>query len=137
MKEQSYIVVERFVDLNGVMRGVRHAYSESDTLIKYSKKEHSPVSSVPSDLIRLGTHNSFADYIKKPGLVGDDSEGKVIEIHDWTKRGSRWVKARRKLKCYRLFRPKFSKVKTSFFAQIRQVSNTPTPSEDVCDYTPV
>ena len=41
------------------------------------------------------------------------------------------------LKCYRLFRPKFSKVKTSFFAQIRQVSNTPTPSEGVCDYTPV
>ena len=42
-----------------------------------------------------------------------------------------------KVKCYRLFRPKFSKVKTSFFAQIPQVSNTPTPSEGVCDYTPV
>ena len=41
------------------------------------------------------------------------------------------------VKCYRLFRPKFSKVKTSFFAQIPQVSNTPTPSEGVCDYTPV
>ena len=41
------------------------------------------------------------------------------------------------LKCYRLFRPKFRKVKTSFFAQIPQVSNTLTPSEGVCDYTPV
>ena len=41
------------------------------------------------------------------------------------------------VKCYRLFRPKFSKVKTSFFAQIPQVSNTLTPSEGVCDYTPV
>ncbi len=41
------------------------------------------------------------------------------------------------LKCYRLFRPKFSKVKTSFVAQIRQVSNTLTPSAGVCDYTPV
>ncbi len=38
------------------------------------------------------------------------------------------------LKCYRLFRPKFSKVKTSFFAQIPQVSNTLTQSEGVCDY---
>ena len=28
------------------------------------------------------------------------------------------------VKCYRLFRPKFSKVKTSFFSQIPQVSNT-------------
>ena len=41
------------------------------------------------------------------------------------------------MKCYRLFRPKFSKVKTSFVAQIRQVSNTLTPSAGVCDYTPV
>ena len=57
MKEQSYIIVERFVDLNDVMRGVGHSYSESDTLIKYSKKEHSPVSSVPSGLIRLGTED--------------------------------------------------------------------------------
>ena len=28
------------------------------------------------------------------------------------------------VKCQRLFRPKFSKVKTSFFAEIRQVLNT-------------
>lgn len=93
MKEQSYIVVKRFIDLNDVMRGVGHSYSESDTLIKYSKKEDSPVSPVPSDSIRLGAHNSYGDY---PGLVGDDSEGKYKETHDWTKRGSRWGSARRK-----------------------------------------
>ena len=96
MKEQSYIVVECFVDLNDIMRGVRHSYSESDTLIKYSKKQDSPVSSVPSDSIRLGAHNSFGDYEKNPGLVGDASEGKIKEIHDWTKRGSMWERARRK-----------------------------------------
>lgn len=96
MKEQSYIVVERFVDLNGVMRGIRHLFPESDTLIKYSKKEHSPVSSVPSDSIRLGSHDSFGDYIKNPGLVGDDTEGEYKEIHDWTKRESRWGEARKK-----------------------------------------
>ena len=96
MQEQSYIVVERFVDLNGIMRGVRHSYSESDMLIKYSKKEDSPVSLIPSDSIRLGAHDSYGDYIKNPGLVGDDSEGKYKEAHDWTKRGSRWTEARRK-----------------------------------------
>ena len=96
MKEQSYIVIERFVDLNGIMRGVCHSYSESDTLIKYSKKEDSPVSPGPSDLIRLGAHDSYGDYSNDLGLVGDDSEGMYIETHDWTKRASRWAEARRK-----------------------------------------
>ncbi|MDE0638367.1 MAG: hypothetical protein OXI43_21200 [Candidatus Poribacteria bacterium] len=97
MKEQSYIVVERFVDLNDVMRGVGHSYSESDTLIKYSKKVDSPVSPVPSDFIRLGAAGSYGDYIKDPGLVGDDTEGEYTEIHDWTKRGSRWARERREV----------------------------------------
>ena len=82
------------MDLNDIMRGVCHSYSESDTLIKYSKKEHSPVSSVPSDSIRLGAYNSYGDYINDPGLVGDASEGKYTEAHDWTKRGDRWTEAR-------------------------------------------
>ena len=42
-----------------------------------------------------------------------------------------------KLKCQRLFRPEISKVKTSFFAQIRQESNILTPSADVSGYTPL
>ena len=96
MKEQSYIVVVQFVDLNGIMRGVRHSYSKSDTLIKYSKKEHSPVSLVPSDSIRLGTTTSYGDYINDMGLVGDDSEGTYTETHDWTKQESRWTEKRRK-----------------------------------------
>ena len=87
MKKQAYIIVERFVDLNDVMRGVGHSYSESDTLIKYSNKEDSPVSSVPSACIRLGAAGSYGDYVKDPGLVGDDSEGKYTEVHDSTKRG--------------------------------------------------
>ena len=41
------------------------------------------------------------------------------------------------LKCQRLLGPKFRKVKTSFFPEIRQVLNTLMPSEGVCDYTPV
>ena len=39
------------------------------------------------------------------------------------------------VKCQRLFRPQFSKVKTSFVSQIRQESDTLTPSEDVSDDT--
>ena len=41
------------------------------------------------------------------------------------------------LKCYRLFRPQFSKVKTSFLLEIREVSNTLTPSVGVFGDTPV
>ena len=41
------------------------------------------------------------------------------------------------VKCQRLFRPKFSKVKTSFAVEIREVSNTLTPSEGVFGDTPV
>ena len=41
------------------------------------------------------------------------------------------------VKCQRLFRPKISKVKTSFVAQIRQVSNTLMPNVGVSGDTPV
>ena len=37
----------------------------------------------------------------------------------------------------RLFRPNFSKVKTSFVSEIREVSDTLTPNVDVSDDTPV
>ncbi len=39
------------------------------------------------------------------------------------------------LKCQRLFRPQFSKVKTSFVFEIRQESDTLTPNVDVSDDT--
>ena len=54
-QELRYRVDVRFVDLNGIMPGIRHSYSESEEVIKYSKKKHSPISSKPSDLIQLGT----------------------------------------------------------------------------------
>ena len=41
------------------------------------------------------------------------------------------------VKCQRLLGPKFRKVKTSFFSEIRQVSNTLTPNAGVSDDTPV
>ena len=44
---------------------------------------------------------------------------------------------RKAMKCYRLFRPQFSKVKTSFLLEIREVSNTLTPSGGVFGDTPV
>ena len=87
-QDLSYRVDVRFVDLNGIMPGVRHSYSESDGLIKYSKKEHSPISSKPSDLIQLGTPNLYKDYEKDSGLVGDDLEGKYKEHLNWWKQGS-------------------------------------------------
>ena len=87
-QELSYRVDVRFVDLNGIMSGVRHSYSESDGLIKYSKKEHSPVSSKPSDLLQLGTPALYESHEKDAGLVKDDSEGKYTENLDWWERGS-------------------------------------------------
>ena len=39
------------------------------------------------------------------------------------------------VKCQRLFRPQFSKVKTSFFFEIRQVLDTLMPNVDVSDDT--
>jgi len=37
------------------------------------------------------------------------------------------------VKCQRLFKPQFSKVKTRFVVQNRQVSDTLTPSDDVSE----
>ena len=87
-QDLSYRVDVRFVDLNGIMPGVRHSYSESDRVIKYSKKEYSPVSSKPSDLIQLGTPYLYEGYEKDSGLVGDDLEGKYEEDLNQRKRGS-------------------------------------------------
>ena len=93
MKEQSYVVAEQFVDLDYIMRDVRHSYYPWNELVKYSKREHSPVSLEPSDSIRLGVHNSYGDY---GGLVGDDSEGKYEQINDWTKKQSEKAEERKR-----------------------------------------
>ena len=110
-QDLSYKVDVRFVDLNRIMPGVRHSYSESDRVIKYSKKEHSPISSKPSDLIQLGTPDLYEGYEKDSGLVGDDSEGRYTENLNWKKRGSKrmedmkkklfftWCKGQDRFKC--------------------------------------
>lgn len=85
-EESNNLVIEQYVDLNWVMRGVRHSYSNYDTLIKYSKKEHSPVSSKPSDLLYLGTPDSYGD-LNTDALVRDDSEGIFPEELDWKNQG--------------------------------------------------
>ena len=79
----------RFVDLNGIMPGIRHSYSESDGLIKYSKEKHSPVSAKRSGSLQLGTSELYAGYEKDSGLIRDDSEGKYKENLNWRKRGSK------------------------------------------------
>ena len=43
----------------------------------------------------------------------------------------------KEMKCHRLFRPQFSKFKTSFFVEIREVSDTLTLNADVSGDTPV
>ena len=86
-EESNNLVIEQYVDLNWVMRGVRHSYSDYDTLIKYSRKERSPVSSEPSDLLYLGTPDSYGD-LNTDALVRDDSEGTFPEELDWNNPGS-------------------------------------------------
>ena len=85
-KGSNNLVIEQYVDLNWVMRGVRHSYSNYNTLIKYSKKEHSPVSLKPSDLLYLGTPDSYGD-LNTDALVRDDSEGIFPEELDWKNQG--------------------------------------------------
>ena len=93
MENSSYIVVPRYVDLNGIMRRIRHSYSESDTLIKYSKEQHSPVSSTSTGTLQLGAPSLYADCERNPGLVADDSEGEIRETLNWKKKGSGGMEA--------------------------------------------
>lgn len=80
-------VWEQYIDLNSIMSGVRHSYRKSDLLIKYSKKEHSPVSSIPSNVLHLGTPYSYGD-LSMIGLVRDDLEGISDEFLNWNEPGS-------------------------------------------------
>lgn len=100
MEDTSYTIVTRFVNLNDVMRGVRHSYSESDTLIKYSEEQYSPVSSKPSDSLQLGAPSLYKSREesceKNSGLVADDSEGKIRETLNWRKDRSRGMEILKK-----------------------------------------
>lgn len=80
--------LEQYIDLNGVMPGVRHSYSQYDNLVKYSHTIHSPISSKPSNALYLGTPNSYGD-LSASGLVRDDSEGILKEKLNWKEQGSK------------------------------------------------
>ena len=86
----SYTVKVCFVDLQNIMWGIRHSYSESDTLIKYSKAKYSPVSLEPADHIRLATPSYYQnlEVEENSELIKDDLEGSYIEHLNWNRKGS-------------------------------------------------
>lgn len=100
MENSSYIVVPRYVDLNGIMRAVRHSYWESKTLIKYSEEQYSPVSSTSTGTLQLGAPSLYKGREESgketSGLVADDSEGKIRETLNWSRRGSQHMEALKK-----------------------------------------
>ena len=77
----SYTVKVCFVDLQSTMRGINHSYSDSDTLIKYSEAQYSPVSPEPADHIRLATLSYYRNLKVEANseLLRDDLEGAYIE----------------------------------------------------------
>ncbi|MYK25306.1 hypothetical protein F4054_23940 [Candidatus Poribacteria bacterium] len=86
----SYTVRVCFVDLQSVMRGINHSYSESDTLIKYSKAKYSPVSPESAKHIRLATPSYYAnlEVAEHSELIRDDLEGAYVEHDNSGNRGS-------------------------------------------------
>ena len=100
MEHSSYRVVPRYVDLNGIMRSVRHSYWESKTLIKYSEEQYSPVSSTSTGTLQLGAPSLYKSREESgketSGLVADDSEGKITELLNWKKKGSVGMEAVKK-----------------------------------------
>lgn len=88
MTDPSFGIAIFYLDLNDFIQGVRHLYSQNNTLIKYSKEEHSPISSNPSDTIQLGSMDFYGDNNNSTGLVKDTSEGQIEEIYNKNSRGS-------------------------------------------------
>lgn len=89
MEDPSFGVAVLFMDLNGIIRGVRHSYSEGKTLIKYSKEIHSPISTSPSNTIQLGTTGLYGEKLNSKGLIKDTSEGLIKENFNRNRLGSR------------------------------------------------
>ena len=100
MEEQSYIVVPRYVDLNGIMRAARHSYWQSKALIKYSEEQYSPVSPTSTGTLQLGAPSLYKSHEesgkKTSGLVADDSEGIIRDTLNWSRQGSQPMEAFKK-----------------------------------------
>lgn len=98
IKDPSYTVKVCFVDLQYIVWGNRHSYSESDTLLKYSKAKYSPISTDPSDHIRLATPSYYQnlDVEENSELIRDDLEGSYKEHLNWKKKGSHGMEAIKK-----------------------------------------
>ncbi len=92
MENFSYIVVPRYVDLNGIMLGIRHSYWQSKTLIKYSEEQYSPVSPTSTGTLQLGAPSLYKSHEESgketSGLVVDNSEGEITETLNWSRQGS-------------------------------------------------
>ena len=100
MENSSYIVVPRYVDLNGVMREARHSYWQSKTLIKYSEEQYSPVSPTSTGTLQLGAPSLYKSREEScqetSGLVADNSEGEITETLNWRSQGSEGMEALKK-----------------------------------------
>ena len=100
MENSSYIVVPRYVDLNGVMRAARHSYWQSKTLIKYSEEQYSPVSPTSTGTLQLGAPSLYKSHEESgketSGLVADNSEGEITETLNWSRQGSQPMEAFKK-----------------------------------------
>lgn len=81
--ENSVILLICSIDLSHIMWSIRdsHPYFGSETLIKYSEAIHSPVSTRPTEYIRLTNLSYFRNLEPEPGseAIADKSEGIYIE----------------------------------------------------------
>ena len=68
------------------MSGVQYSYSKPDMLIKYSKAEHSPISSKSADLLKLATPSYYRDLKVETNseLIADDLESAYIKRSNWS-----------------------------------------------------
>ena len=84
-EDRSYTVQVRFVDLQNIMSGVQYSYSKPDMLIKYSKVEHSPVSSKSADFLKLATPLYYRELEVETNseLIADDLESAYIKYCNW------------------------------------------------------
>ena len=86
-EDLSYTLQVTFVDLQNVIPGVQHSYSEVDTLIKYSEAQYSPIS---ADSLKLATPHYYQE-LEVDGnseLIADDLESAYIQSFYWQTLGN-------------------------------------------------